>query len=318
MNKFLIPIIFAVTVPVLTFAEENKLGQNRIVAIINDELITQDELERKKAFLLYQLKQTQKTDITEEEEKKLEKALLDRLIINKLVREKAKEENITIDEKEIKERVNNVKKKFPSEEEFLTALKEAGLSVEDLEESFEYDLIIQKLFFDKFRNKISIAPREIEEFYKQHSEEFREPDRVKLKNIFIYKQENSSQEVMQKLDEISRLLEENIPFEEVAKRYSEGSTAFKGGVMGEIKRGELSPRIEKIIFSLKPGEISQWVETESGYYLFKVDEYIPGNKLSFADAQSDIRNIIYKNKLDEEYNRWISELKESAFIQINE
>ncbi|MGE4358113.1 MAG: peptidylprolyl isomerase, partial [Candidatus Omnitrophota bacterium] len=208
--------------------------------------------------------------------------------------------------------------KFPSEEEFLTALNVAGLSVEDLEVSFEYDLIIQKLFFDKFRNKISIAPREIEEFYKQHSEEFREPDRVKLKNIFIYKQENSSQEVMQKLDEISRLLEENIPFEEVAKRYSEGSTAFKGGVMGEIKRGELSPRIEKIIFSLKPGEISQWVETESGYYLFKVDEYIPGNKLSFADAQSDIRNIIYKNKLDEEYNRWISELKESAFIQINE
>ncbi|MCM8783799.1 MAG: peptidyl-prolyl cis-trans isomerase [Candidatus Omnitrophica bacterium] len=318
MKNILLTIIIVIIFSQMVCGGENESSQNRIVAIINDELITKSELEHKKTFLIYQIKQNRKGDITQEEEKELEKTLLDRLIINKLVREKAKKENISATEGEIKEMLDNVKKKFPTEEVFLSGLKESGLSIDDLRESFEYEIILQKLFFNKVRNKIVVTPQEVEEFYKEHSEEFREPDRVKLKNIFVYKQGRSSEEIMQRLDEISILLEENTPFEEVARKYSEGTTAFKGGIMGEIKRGELSPRIEEIIFSLRTGDISQWIETEGGFYLFKVDEYIRGKTLNFADVQLDIRNMLYRRKLDERFNNWVAELKEKAFIQINE
>ncbi|MCM8799026.1 MAG: peptidylprolyl isomerase, partial [Candidatus Omnitrophica bacterium] len=264
------------------YAEENKLFSQRIIAVVNEELITQTELEQKKSFLKYQIKQTGKDNFTKEEDKELETALLQRLIVNKLVREEAKKENITVSEEEIRERIDNVKKRFPNEDAFRASLKEAGLNIEDLHEAFEYELILQKLFFDKWRKKIIVSPREIEEFYKMHREEFREPEQVRLRNIFVYKQGRSDEEITQRLEEILNALRENMPFEEVARKYSEGVTAYKGGIMGEIKRGELSPRIEKEIFSLKPGELSQWIETESGFYLFKLDEYLPGKILEFS------------------------------------
>jgi len=298
-----------------SYGEENSL--NRIVAIVNDEIITKNELERKKAFLIYQIRQSGK-EIDKEEENKLDKALIDKLIINKLIRNKAKEESITVTEAEIEERIKKVKERFPNEDSFRDSLKEAGLTIEDLKEAFEYEIILQKLFFNKVRNKIVITPQEIEEFYRRHQERFREPDRVRLRNIFIYKYNRSPEEIKERLDEIVKLLQEDIPFEEVAKKYSEGATALKGGVMGEIKRGELSSSIEEIIFSLKPGELSQWIETESGFYLFRVDEYIPGKILNFEEVQIEINNILFRQKIDEKFNKWVSELKEKAFIQINE
>lgn len=318
MKRILFITIFAVILSRAGYSEQTNQSLNRIVAVVNEDIITQRELEYKKAFLIYQIKQGGKKDITNEEEKELEKALIDRLIVNKLVKEEAKRENILITKDKIGEKIDNVKKKFPNEEAFIAGLKEVDLTIEDLEESFEYELILQKLFFNKVRNKIVVSPQEIENFYKKKQEEFREAERLRLKNIFIYKQGRSPEEIRQRLEEIGGLLGEDVPFEEVAKKYSEGATAFKGGVMGEIKKGELSPRIEEIIFSLSPGEISQWIETESGFYLFKIDERIPGKILDFADVQLEIRNIIYKHKLDEKFNEWIVKLKEKAFIQINE
>ncbi|MCM8778630.1 MAG: peptidyl-prolyl cis-trans isomerase [Candidatus Omnitrophica bacterium] len=302
----------------IVYSEENNLPSNRIVAVVNEELITQNELEQKKVFLIYQLKQTGKENISQEENRELEKALIERLIVNKLVTAEAKKENITIDEKSIKEKIENIKRRFPNENAFTTSLREAGLTMEDLYASFEYELILEKLFFDKWRRKIIISPQEIDGYYQKHREEFKEPERVRLKNIFISKKGRFKEEISHKMEEISNLLKENIPFEEVAQKYSEGVTANKGGVMEEIRRGELSPDIEKVIFSLKPGELSPWIETESGFYLFKLDEYIPGKILNFSEAQEEIRNFLYKKKLDERFNKWIAELKEKAFIRINE
>lgn len=304
-----------------TYGEEVlSKGTNRIVAVVDNEIITQLELEHKKAFLLHQIKQMQadSRDISEEEQRKIEKELIEKLIVNKLIMQEAKRQNIVVTEEEINEKIESVRRRFPNEESFRKNLQQAKLTIEDLKESYEYELIMHKVFFNKARGEITVSPREIEDFYKQHRTDLKEQERVKLRNIFIRKTGRLPEEISRKLDSVMTALKEGLSFEETVKKYSEGANAIMGGEMGEIRRGELSPNIEGIIFNLKQNGVSDWIETESGFYLFKMEENIAARPLSFSEAQGQIRTLLLNRKMDERFSIWVAKLKERAYIEIVE
>lgn len=290
---------------------------NRIIAVVNDEVITSQEFEHKKAFLLRQIKQS-RGEISEAQQSQMGKILLEKLIINKLVMQEARAQKIEVTDEEIEEMVNRVRRNFPNEATFRRSLEESGLKLEDLNESYKFEIILGRLFFDKIRQKIVVTPTEIEEFYREHKTELKQPEIVCLSNIFIKKEGLSFEEISAKLEAIRALLKEGADFKETAKKFSEGANAFKGGQMGEIKRGELSLDVEEIIFNLKPYEISEWIETASGFYLFRVEEIKPGRELDFNEAQAQIKASLTNQKMNEEFDKWIGKLKENAYIKIYE
>ena len=314
MKKIVMGMYFIIVLAGKVYGETT----NRIIAVVNDEIITQAELDHKKNFLLSQIKYSrdESADISEAERKEIEKTVIDKLIVNRLIMQEAKKQNIVATEAEVKEMLDDVKKKFPSEDAFEASLNGSGLTMDDLRESYGYEVIMRKIFYDKMRHEIVINPQELDKFYQQHKEFFQEPEKTKLKNVLIKKEGRSPEEISAKLDAIIAMLREGTTFEDVATKYSEGANAIKGGEMGYIKRGEVSANIENIIFSLNPGKISGWIETGTGFYLFKVEERLPARMLDFNAAQDQIKTALFNQKMSEKFDKWVAQLKEKAYIEI--
>jgi len=102
----------------------------------------------------------------------------------------------------------------------------------------------------------------------------------------------------------------------LAKLYSQGANANEKGDFGFLEKGQMRDDFEKVIFALKPGEVSDPVKTDAGYYIFKVEEKKGSHEKSLSEARADIEDIIFREKAQKRYQEWVAKLKRDAFIQI--
>ena len=114
--------------------------------------------------------------------------------------------------------------------------------------------------------------------------------------------------------DISKRLREGCDFDGLAKMYSDGPGADKGGSMGWIKRGDLLPEIEKAVFSVKLGEVTGIVQSSLGYHIFKVEEKEAAKTMSLSEVRREVEAAAYKAKADAKIKGWLEGLKKNAYI----
>ena len=102
----------------------------------------------------------------------------------------------------------------------------------------------------------------------------------------------------------------------VPKQYSQDGHASSGGYVGFVEQGDLVESMDEVIFSLLPGNISDVLESEQGYHLFKVGKRIPRKEKSFEEASEEIRDKVFRQKAHERFEQWMTDLKKRAFISI--
>ena len=114
--------------------------------------------------------------------------------------------------------------------------------------------------------------------------------------------------------DISKRLHEGCDFDGLAKMYSDGPGAPEGGLMGYIKRGDLLPEIEKVVFALKPGEVTDVVQSSLGYHIFKVEEREAPKTLALSEVRHEVEGAVYRSKVDAKLKVWLEGLKKNAYI----
>jgi len=288
---------------------------DKIVVVVNNEVITQGEIDR----ILAPAYEQYKSMLSEEQLiKKLDdarQAVMAQLIEEKLILSEAKKQNIEVDEKDVNAKVAEAKKRFPSNEIFEEALAAQHLSLKELRVKFKEQLMTKKLIDQKVGSKVFITPNEIVEYYNKHAQEFSRPEELRLSNILIKPKENVKVEkTVELVSEISKRLKAGGDFAKLAKVYSEGPGAKEGGAMGYVKRGDLLPEIEKVVFDMKEGEVSGIIRTKVGYHFFKVDEKKAPESLSISDARQSIEQALWMGKMKEKSKEWIEELRKNAYI----
>lgn len=311
--KPLLPI--AITLFVLICAVSFAAVVDKILVVVNNEVITQGEVDR----ILSPAYEQYKTAFSGEDLiKKLDEArqaVLAQLIEEKLILSEAKKQNIEVDEKDIKAKVAEAKKRFPSDAQFEEALAAQRISLKDLKVKFKEQLMSRKLMDEKVGAKIFITPNEVVEYYKNHIKDFSKPGQLKLSNILIKPKENVKPEkTMELVEEISKRLKARSDFAELAKIYSEGPGAKDGGTMGYVKKGDLLPEIEKVVFGMKAGEVSEMISTKIGYHFFRVDEVKEAETVSMDDAKRSIEEALWTSKMKEKSKGWIEDLRKHAYI----
>jgi len=311
--KSLLNILFIFLTLATTLAYSEVV--DKIVVVVNDEIITQGELDR---MLLPVYKQYKGLYAGAELEEKLEEVrrnILNRLIEDKLLLSEVKRRKIEITDEEVKAKLDDVKSRFATDEEFEEALASENILLSDLEKNYKERIAIDKMVDSEIRKALSISPHEVIDYYKSHQEEFNQPAKVKLWAILLKTNESrSEEEMLRAAKELLGRLEEGADFKGLAKTYSEGPYRESGGDMGWVRKGELMKEIDELVFSLEEGETSGILKTSLGLHIFKIEEKMPSRPAEFQEVRELIEEALYRKKTEEKLKVWIHELKKNAYI----
>lgn len=289
-----------------------------MIAVVNGTIITQGELDR---VLDYELRRAAQSgqQIPDAQMPKIENSILDSLIVGELLFQESKKQGIQVKPETVTQQLTIVKQRFPSEAEFKKALDENKLTESKIKADIKRDMAIQQLLDKEVDQKVQITDEENKTFYDTNPQLFQQPERVKASHILIKVDEGATEEkkveARKKIKEVQQKVQKGEDFAELAKTYSEGPSAPKGGDLGLFGRGQMVKPFEDAAFSMEPNETSDIVETKFGYHLIKVVDKQPAKKIAYADVKDRINKHLKDQKLRTERQLYFDKLKKDAKIE---
>lgn len=252
----------------------NKTKGNDVVARVNNEVITKD-------------------DLYESLVKDNGKMALEMLIANKIIDLELKKENITITEEDVEKEIEIVAEHYGGRENFENMLAMYGETLEDIKFNIEKNLQIKKLL----EPQIEVTEEEMMTYFEENKDMFNTEEQVKASHILVDSEE--------KAREVKNKLSAGEDFTKLAGEYSiDESNKNSGGSLGFFSRGEMVSEFEEEAFTLEIGKISEPVKTDFGYHIIRVEERKEAQEAIFEDNEDKVKDIIFDQKLPQAYNEW--------------
>ena len=290
-----------------------------IVARVNDQIISKSDYDRALSEHDQELRQrgASMQDISESH-----KDLLRDLIDQQLWLAKGKELGIT-GETELVNKLNDIRKQYnlATMEDLEKAAREQGVSFEDFKANIRNQIVTQEVMRDEVGRKIAPTPGEIQRYFEAHKQQYEQPESVKLSEILISagSQPDDAQKLAEakaKADDIEARLHSGGDFSQLARSFSEGTTAAEGGDLGQYKRGQLNKIFEDKTFGLKTGEVTDPILTKQGYVILKVNQHVPGGIPQLKDVENDVEQNYFEEKAGPAMRTYLAQMRDEAFIQV--
>jgi peptidyl-prolyl cis-trans isomerase SurA len=293
---------------------------NRVVAIVNNDVITQYELEKR----IREVTGFSPEDLRAKEPQRFDQTrrkVLDLMIDEKIAEEKVKELNIKVTQRQVDATIQKMQENQRlSHEEFLAELEKDGLTYEKLRQKVEKDLERMQLVEFEVRSKIIIRDEAVKEYYEQHKKDFGGIETVRISGIFLSRKrpDDSTEmmEVQRKGEEILSRIRAGEDFGELAKKFSDGPAADAGGDLGVFHLDQLEPQLGKIIEMLKEGSVSGLIPRPNGIQILKLVEKQEGKLRPLDEVRETIYSILYREEVESRYQTWIQGLRESSYTRI--
>ena len=305
----------------ITNAAPGKL-LNAVAAIVNDEIITLNEVNREAQPVIREKENKSAPDNAELI--RIRRAALESLVENKLVQQKIKELNIRVGDEEIRQAIEDVKKQNSlTQEALVKALATQGLTLEQYQNKLQAQLEKLKLISIEVRSKIQVGETELREYYEANRPKYSEEETFRARHIFFRTNEKApAEDIKATMSTALMVLAEaksGKDFAELAKTYSEDPAARKdGGDLGRFKKGDMQPELEQVILAMKPGEVSELVSTPRGFHLIKLEERTSGKMKPFESVKDEIEDELYRKKSEERFSQWAKELRSKASVELKE
>ena len=281
--------------------------RDRIVAVVNTEIIALSELEEEVAEVTLQAQKRFGGAELDQRLRQIDYMGLNRMIERKLQLQIAKRRGIKISDEEVKDAVVRLRRvgETPNEND----PREVGI-IRD-------QLTAMRLVNQQIRSGLIVADEEVLRFYQQHKDRFMLPPEVRISQILIALNPGSELlAVREKAQQVFALLKKGERFEELAARYSDGPEGRRGGSLGYIRPGDMLPQIQKAIEQLAPGSVTEPLASPIGMHIIRIDDRKPPQFRPYEEVKEDIRNVVYQLKTEEAYLEWIKEQKDKNYIEI--
>ncbi|MCG2712821.1 MAG: SurA N-terminal domain-containing protein [Candidatus Omnitrophica bacterium] len=313
---FSLLILFVISILLVTcaVAQQTEFTQ-KILAVVGGQAITQTDVDELLAPIYLQYKNTYKGNDLKQKLDIARADILEQIIEDKLILHEAKRRELTVDEKEVDKLIEDLKQDFSSWEEFEQVLKNQNTSLTELRKRYREQLLIKKAVGKAIISKIIISPGEVADYYEAHKNDFKIPEQIHLRSIFL-NVNNNEEEIQKKADDIYAQLEKGTPFVELVEKYSEAPNVVDAGDMGFIKRGSLRAEIENTVFTLKTGAYSKPLKTPAGYYIFKIEGKKEATTSPLENVQENIRRYLFEEKIKVRLKEWIDKLKTTTLIEV--
>ena len=316
LSALVVAAALAMTSP-LSLAEE-KSDTGGKVAVVNGSIITRAEFDREMGRIEQSIAR-QGRAVDNSKLPAIRKEVLEGLIDRELLFQQSRKEGITVEETAVNDRVGTLKGRFPSEDQFEAALKGMGLTLADLKAQLREGIAIKYLIERRFEEGASVSDEEAKAYYDDNPKDFMRPEQIQARHILIKvspKADKSEKAAARKkIEEIQAKLKKGEDFGALAKEFSEGPSSAKGGDLGWFERGRMVKPFEEAAFALKPGEVSNVVETQFGYHLIEVTDKRPASKMAYADVKEKLQQYLKDIKVQKEVRIYVAELKEKARVE---
>ena len=290
-----------------------------IVARVNNQIISKSDYDRAQNELDQEMRQR---GATMQEISDAHRDLLRNLIDQQLWLAKGKELGVTGDT-ELINRLNEIRKQYnlATMEDLEKAAKDQGVSFEDFKANIRNQIVTQQVMRDQVGRKIQPTPGELQRYFEAHKSEYAQPESVKLGEILISTGTNPDDqqklaEAKTKADDIEARLKAGGDFTQLARSFSEGTTASTGGELGTYKKGQLGEPFESKTFGLKTGEFTEPIRTKQGYVILKVLDHIQGGTPEFKDVQNDVEQNYFEAKAGPAMRQYLAQMRDEAAIYI--
>ncbi|MBI4609816.1 MAG: peptidylprolyl isomerase [Candidatus Rokubacteria bacterium] len=291
---------------------------DRVVAVVNKDVITLSELLEGVAHFLYESRQ----QVPKEGEQALRERLLQRLVEQRLQLQEAEREKITVEEAELAEQMAELMKRagVPTQEELERVVKAEGLTIESFRKRLREQIMVQKVVRRKVTLRVSVTEGEIERYFLGNREKLETGLSYHARHILIAPaapgRDSDWETARLKAEEVWDLIRAGGDFAELARKYSRDPSARDGGDLGVLKQGELTPELESRILRIRPGEVLGPFRSGLGYHIFKLEwkESLTGQAL--AQTKQQIREILFRQKYQARLEAWLEEIKRRAIIEI--
>src|SRR5206468_626449 len=182
------------------------------------------------------------------------------------------------------------------------------------------NLMVQKLLQGEVMSKIEIKPSDISAFYEKNPDKFQQPETVHAAHILVIvppgSDEKAKAALKAKAVEALQAAKAGKDFGALARQYSQDGSAQHGGDLGFFPRGQMVPAFEQAAFALKPGEVSDLVETQFGFHIIKMIEKRPGGTVPFAQVAPKIQEFLENQAQSDKAKAYVETLKAKGKVEI--
>ena len=341
MKKLFLVMSLFVFLATFVNAEE----KSDVIATVNGKTIT-------KTFVNKILQQDFAV-LPEEQKTEENVAILANKIVNQKIEEillidAAKKAGTEISKEDLDSAINKIKSNFKTEKDFENDLKSQGLTKKEFEQELKESLMKIKYVSTEIKNRTqNPTDEELKTFYNNVMSKIKGQDldlsiqedklvssvaknlkrnyseQVKIRQIFIKYSDSFTKEQKKTVDEKIKELKKELTlqdmnFARLSEKYSDDQVLRqKKGDLGFVLREDVTPEVAKVVFALPVGDYNKKpVQTTNGYHFFRVEEKKAKMPIEFDDIKDSISDLIYKQNIQTEYDKLISELKANADIKI--
>jgi peptidyl-prolyl cis-trans isomerase SurA len=302
----------------------NSRTVEEIIARVNNEIITRSELDKARIAAEEDARQECQGKCTPEQlrtdiEDRQKNTLRD-LIDQSLLVQRGKDMGVNVEPDVIK-KLDQLRQqnKIDSMEDLEKAVTAQGSNWEDFKNNIRNGILTQRVISNEVGSHITIGKDEVGKYYNEHKKEFIRPEQVALREIEVStegKKDEELPDLKKKAETALKRVKDGEDFGEIAKRFSDSSTAKQGGFLGVYKRGELSKALEDIVFKMKKNELTDVMDTKQGYLVLQVLERYEEGEQPLAKVENEIMDHLYSQRMEPAMRNYLKTLREQSYVVI--
>lgn len=294
---------------------------DRVVAVVNDDIITLSELES--TFHPYQKRIDAEYKGADKDKVIADgrKMILNRMIENRLIQQRSMKIGIVVKDDEIMETIKDLlRQRNISMEAFTQILGREGSSLEAYRQDMKDQMTRVRLLRRELKTKILVSDEEIGENYVKHRNEYEGREAVRIKQILILLPQNADSATRARLKAAAEMMHKRLmdgeSFDMLAAQFSQGPSAATGGDVGFLEKGTMLPEVDDVAFLLAKDEISKIIVSPVGFHIIKVMDRRGGGVKPIEVVREEIKARLEEEKMEKSYEEWIVDLRKRSHIEI--
>ncbi len=304
-------------------AQKKSVVVEEVIARVNNDAITRSDLERARSEMQQEAQQDCPKCLPEEINQRVateDKNVLRDLIDNSLLVQRGKDMGVNVETDVIK-RLDEIRiqNNIASMEELETQIDKSGVSFEDFKNNIRNQMLQQEVIRHEVGSKIILDHAQVQKYYDEHKAEFVRPEQVTLREIFVStegKQESEIPALRKKADDLLQRFKNGEDFGELAKHFSDGSTAKQGGDLGRFEHGQLASNIEQAVFALQRLQTTDVIPTKTGFLILQVGEHYAAGQQPEEKIDNEIQDRLYNERLRPTLRAYLETLREDSYVAV--